>query len=60
MRYAAGVDVGSLAAKSVVIQDGKILGWGLIPSGLHSEESGLNALAEALKNAGVGIREVSP
>lgn len=49
----AGVDVGSLAAKSVIIQGKKIIGFGLIPSGLHSEESGLNALAAAIKNAGI-------
>jgi predicted CoA-substrate-specific enzyme activase len=55
----AGVDVGSLAAKSVIIRDGEIVGFGLIPSGLNSEESGLNALAAALANAGVDRSQVN-
>lgn len=55
----AGVDVGSLATKSVIIRDGEIAGFGLIPSGLNSEESGLNALAEALKNAGIERSQVN-
>ena len=50
-KYYAGVDVGSLASKSVILSEGKVVGIGLIPSGLNSEESGLNALAEALKDA---------
>src|ERR1017187_2519673 len=55
----AGVDVGSLASKSVIIRDGEIAGFGLIPSGLNSEESGLNALAAALKNTGIDRSEVN-
>lgn len=58
-RIYAGVDVGSLTAKSVLLQDGKVIGWGLIPSGVHSEESGLNALAAALKNAKINREDVS-
>ena len=54
----AGVDVGSLASKSVVIRDGEIIGYAIIPSGLNSEESGLNALIAALKNAAVERAEV--
>jgi predicted CoA-substrate-specific enzyme activase len=49
----AGVDVGSLASKSIVLRDGEIIGHSIIPSGLNSEESGLNALAAALKVAGI-------
>ena len=49
----AGVDVGSLAAKSVIIADGEIIGHSLIPSGFNSEETGKNALQHALNSAGV-------
>lgn len=49
----AGVDVGSLAAKSVILEDGEIIGTGLVPSGVNSVESGLTALNAALKSAGV-------
>ncbi|GBR77265.1 (R)-2-hydroxyglutaryl-CoA dehydratase activator, partial [Candidatus Termititenax persephonae] len=49
----AGVDVGSLAAKSVIIADGEIVGHGLIPSGFNSEETGKSVLQHALNSAGV-------
>jgi predicted CoA-substrate-specific enzyme activase len=55
----AGVDVGSLASKSVVLRDGEIVGYSITPSGLSSEESGLNALGAALKNAGIDRSEVN-
>jgi predicted CoA-substrate-specific enzyme activase len=55
----AGVDVGSLATKSVIIRDGGIAGHAIIPSGHNSEESGLTALAEALNNAGLERSQVT-
>jgi len=47
----AGVDVGSLATKSVVVADGHIVGQSLIPTGTNSERNGLAALEKALENA---------
>jgi predicted CoA-substrate-specific enzyme activase len=44
----AGVDVGSLASKAVIISDGKIIGSSLIRSRIDTEESGRVALQEAL------------
>jgi predicted CoA-substrate-specific enzyme activase len=55
----AGVDVGSLASKSVLLQNGKVIGFGLIPSGIHSEENGLNALAAAVQNAGIKREDIT-
>ena len=55
----AGVDVGSLATKSLIIRDGEIAGHAIIPSGHNSEESGLTALAQALDNAGLERSEVT-
>jgi predicted CoA-substrate-specific enzyme activase len=55
----AGVDVGSLATKSVVIRDGEIAGTSIIPSGLNSEEGGLAALAAALQDAGLERSQVT-
>jgi len=55
----AGVDVGSLGTKSVIIRDGEIAGTAIIPSHLNSEEGGLAVLAEALKNAGIERSEVT-
>ncbi len=47
----AGVDVGSLTTKSVVVLNGTIAGYSLIPTGIHTEESGLTALQRALEVA---------
>lgn len=49
----AGVDVGSLATKSVILVDGEIAGYGIIPTGINTEENGINALEKALENAGL-------
>jgi predicted CoA-substrate-specific enzyme activase len=54
----AGVDVGSLASKSVVLRDGQIIGKALIPSGLSTDASGKSVLLEALANAGVELSDV--
>lgn len=55
----AGVDVGSLGTKSVVLRDGEIAGYSIIQTGLSSEESGLAALEEALKKAGIDRSQVN-
>ncbi|MCZ7406000.1 MAG: methanogenesis marker 15 protein, partial [Candidatus Methanoperedens sp.] len=47
----AGVDVGSLTTKSVIVSNGTILGYGLIPTGINTEENGLKALQKALDTA---------
>lgn len=47
----AGVDVGSLTTKSVIVSNGSILGYSLIPTGINTEENGLLALQKALDNA---------
>jgi len=50
----AGVDVGSLGTKSVIVdEEGRIIGRSLLRTGLNSAESGLAALEEALKSAGL-------
>jgi predicted CoA-substrate-specific enzyme activase len=55
----AGVDVGSLGTKSVIIRDGEIAGFAIVPSHLNSEEGGLAVLAEALKNSGIDRTQVN-
>jgi predicted CoA-substrate-specific enzyme activase len=54
----AGVDVGSLASKSVVLRNGEIIGHATIASGLSSDASGKSVLLEGLANAGVEQSEV--
>jgi predicted CoA-substrate-specific enzyme activase len=55
----AGVDVGSLASKSIILREGEIIGRSIIASGLNSEESGLNALTAALADAGLERAQVA-
>ena len=55
----AGVDVGSLGTKGVIIKDGQIAGTAITRSHLNSEEGGLAVLAEALKNAGLERSDVT-
>lgn len=47
----AGVDVGSLTTKSVIVSNGTILGYSLIPTGINTEQNGLLALQKALDAA---------
>jgi predicted CoA-substrate-specific enzyme activase len=47
----AGVDIGSLTAKAVVLEDGRILGTSLVLTGHNSRASGRRALDEALEGA---------
>lgn len=47
----AGVDVGSLATKSIILSNGSIIGNSLIPTSINTEESGLSALNKALESA---------
>lgn len=49
----AGVDVGSLGTKSVVLRGSEIVGKVIIPSRLNSEEGGQEALDLALEEAGL-------
>ena len=49
----AGVDVGSLGTKSVVLRGGEVAGKVIIPSRLNSEEGGQEALDLALEDAGL-------
>ena len=50
----AGVDVGSLATKSVVLLDGNIAGSSIIPTGVFPEKAGQEAMEIALTAAGLG------
>jgi (R)-2-hydroxyacyl-CoA dehydratese activating ATPase len=50
----AGVDIGSLTAKAVVLDDGAVAGRSLILTGHNSRLSGRSALDLALESAGIG------
>ncbi|MEW5733388.1 MAG: acyl-CoA dehydratase activase [Thermodesulfobacteriota bacterium] len=49
----AGIDVGSLTAKAVIVENGEILGSAVVPGSPRPGESATLALGKALENAGV-------
>lgn len=49
----AGVDIGSLTAKSVILEDGTVLGSSLVPTGHNSRQAGRRALELAVRDAGL-------
>ena len=49
----AGIDVGSVATKAVIISDDKIIGKALVLTGFEQKESAEKALEVAIKNAGI-------
>lgn len=54
----AGVDVGSLATKAIIIQNGSIVGKSLIRTSINTEESGLTALNQALESASLSKEDL--
>ena len=54
----AGVDVGSLTGKTVILKDNEILGWSLISTGPDSSETAKEAMDIALKEAGVSFDDM--
>ncbi|MBI4295597.1 MAG: CoA activase [Chloroflexi bacterium] len=54
----AGIDVGAVATKAVVLSDGKVLGKGKVPTGFEQKEAAEKALADAVKNAGISRNDI--
>ncbi len=54
----AGVDIGSLTGKALILKDGSILAWSLIPTGYDSAETANRATAEALGKAGLSLSQL--
>ncbi|MBN1571162.1 MAG: 2-hydroxyglutaryl-CoA dehydratase [Acidobacteria bacterium] len=50
---ACGIDVGAVAAKSVILGDGEILGYSILPTGRDVKVSADRAVREALGKAGM-------
>ena len=57
--YFAGVDLGSLTAKAVIIKDGSILSSSIIPAGYNSVESSRKVIKECLEEAGLTMDDLS-
>lgn len=57
--YFAGVDIGSNAAKSVILADDQIIGQAIVPTKADVENSGKTALKSALESAGISDDDLS-
>jgi len=57
--YFAGVDIGSNAAKSVILADDRIIGQAIVPTKADVEKSGVTALTAALESAGISRDDLS-
>ena len=53
-----GVDIGSLTGKAVVLEDGEVKAWHLLPTGPDSVETGTAVTEAALVKAGATLEEV--
>lgn len=54
----AGVDIGSLTGKALILEDNKILSWSLIPTGADSEETAKKAMNIVLDDAALSLDDL--
>ncbi|MBI2876927.1 MAG: 2-hydroxyglutaryl-CoA dehydratase, partial [Candidatus Tectomicrobia bacterium] len=54
----AGVDIGSMSAEVVILQDREILSWSLIRTGPDSAQTAHRAMDEALEKAHLKLEEI--
>ena len=54
----AGIDVGAVATKAVIIRDDEIIGKAKVLSGFEQKESAVKALEKAIKNAGISRSDI--
>ena len=55
----AGVDVGSTASKAVILSQGTILGWSIVPTGWNPKDAGTQAFENAMAIGGVSREQVA-
>lgn len=53
----AGVDVGSVSSKAVIMADGKIYSWSIMRTGSNSPDSAKNVLGWALEDTGIKLKD---
>ena len=54
----AGIDVGAVTTKAVIVNDGKIIGSGVTRTGFEQKEAVDEALAEAINKAGISRNDI--
>lgn len=59
VNYYAGLDMGSVAIKAVIITNGDISGSALIPSGGNYKTTAATAMEKALADAGIAFEDLS-
>ena len=55
----AGIDIGSLSANSVIIGDGDILAWSIIPTGPDRPSTAKHVMDEALENTSLSLDDLN-
>jgi len=59
MAWFAGIDVGSVSVKAVIIDDGEIKAYHLTPSGANYRVAAQKAMEEALAKAGLSLKDMA-
>src|SRR4030042_424938 len=54
----AGCDVGSLTGKAVIMRDGEIISFSIVPVTIRPERTAMNAMNEALGKASLKLEEI--
>ena len=54
----AGVDVGSLTGKAVILKDNEIVSWDIVPTGPDSTETAVETMNNALEKAGFKLDDI--
>lgn len=54
----AGVDIGSLTGKALILVNGNIISWSLIPTGANSSLTATKAMNIALEKASLSLRDI--
>jgi predicted CoA-substrate-specific enzyme activase len=59
MAWFAGIDVGSVSVKAVVIDDGEVKAYHLTPAGANYRVAAQKAMEEALAKAGLSLKDMA-
>jgi len=53
-----GLDMGSVSTKAAVLEDSRIVGYAILPTGFSPQDSGRSAIIEACRRAGISPKDV--
>ena len=57
--FVAGIDIGSLSSKALIMENGQIKGWGLTLTEPSSEGSAFSAINLALKDCNLSLKDIA-